>query len=146
MLHFSFFWQLQQILLPSEMTEHVLPIDCIQIQYNAQRRFVFPTNILDSSLFCEIKASDWQNVGCATYLLSGHISKTSRKTKTRIFSQFCRLLIIVCYFSFYTSLSGSLSIYVGFGNVGLLIKALHSLVLTSSVLSWTVAHFHTAGN
>lgn len=56
------------------MTEHVLAIDCIQIQYIAQRHFVFPTNI---RLF-EIKAADWQNVGCATYLLSGHISKTSR--------------------------------------------------------------------
>lgn len=31
-----------------------------------------------SSFLFEIKVADWQNVGCATYLLSGHISKTSR--------------------------------------------------------------------
>lgn len=97
---FQVLWQQLQILLQKDMTEHVLAIDCIQIQY--QRHFVFLTNILDSSFLLEIKAADWQNVGCTTYLLSGRISKTSRNTtlKTHVFSQFYRLLIIVVLFFF----------------------------------------------
>lgn len=86
----------------------------LQIQYIAQRHFVFLTNILDSSFLLEIKADDWQNVGCATYLLSGNISKTSRNTtpKTHIFSQLPSThYSCATFLSIY--LTGSRSTYVG---------------------------------
>jgi len=83
---------------------------------------------LDSSFLFEIKAADWQNVGCATYLLSGRISKTSRNRCWKLISSRSSLL---CYSSLYIFYWFGL-FYVFFKTLTLklMIRALLSLVLT----------------
>lgn len=97
-----------------------------------------------SSFLLEIKAADWQNVGCATYLLSGHISKTSRNRCRKLTSSRSSTsthYICVCA----TFLS--IDLFYGFLNFGflklrlcpmgrLMIKALLSLVSTPFLSSF----------